>query len=441
MIPRRAPMNRRALLRGVGTAMALPLLDSMVGSARAAEADQLPKRLQIFYMPNGMIMTSFTPKTTGAGYEMSPTLQPLAAFRDRFTVITGLSQPKKGDAPPHARNCAGFLTGAEVKHTDGFDFRAGMSMDQIVARQFGQSTQLASLELGLEPPSLNGTCEVSASCAYTNTLSWRDPTTPMPVIVNPRDVFERMFGDSDGVDPKSRLAQLKRQASILDFVMDDAATMSRSLGAGDRHKLNQYMEAVRDVERRIQKAEQGGQGAVSTDFARPSGIPDTFEAHMRVMVDLQVLAMQADLTRVSSFMLGREISNRAYPEIGVADAHHMLSHHGNDPEKIAKLVKINQLHMEQFAYYLKRMSETKDGEGSLLDRTLVMAGAAMGNPNEHDSDDLPLMIAGGLTKGGRHIAAPKGTAISNLLVTVMDTLGVRHDAIGDSTGSLSQLHA
>lgn len=438
MIITRKPLARRAFLRGMGTAMALPMLEAMISPIQAAETG-IPKRLQVFYTPNGMIMESFIPAQTGEGYALSPTLAPLEPYRDKFTVITGLAHSNGKDAGGHARNCAGFLTGAQIKHTDGFDVHAGISMDQVVAKHFGQQTQLASLELGLEPPSLSGTCEVSYGCAYTNSMSWRTPTTPMPVMVNPRDVFERLFGDGDAIDQKSRLAELKAQASILDFVMDDASHLSRRLGANDKHKMGEYMEAVRDVERRIQKAEAGGTRFVTADFARPSGVPATFGEHLRMMVDLQVLSMQADLTRVNSLMLGREISNRAYPEVDVPDAHHMLSHHGNDPVKIAKLARINNLHMQQFAYYLKRMSETREADGSsLLDHTLVLAGASMGNPNIHDSLNLPVIVAGGLTRGNRHIAVPAHTPMSNLLVSLMQVLGVEENSIGDSDGPLKE---
>lgn len=437
MIPSK-PLGRRTLLRGLGAAMALPMLEAMVAPGRAAEAAMAPKRLSIFYTPNGMIMESFVPTTTGENYALSPTLAPLAPYRDKFTVITGLAHSNGKDAGGHARNCAGFLTGAQIKHTDGFDVHAGISMDQVVAKHFGQKTQLASLELGLEPPSLSGTCEVSYGCAYTNSMSWRTPTTPMPVMVNPRDVFERLFGDGDSIDQKSRLAELRAQSSILDFVMADASGLSKKLGANDRHKLAEYMDSVRDVERRIQKAESGGR-LVATDFTRPSGVPATFEEHLQMMVDLQVLSLQADLTRVNSLMVGREISNRAYPEVGVSDAHHMLSHHGNDPEKIAKLVRINRLHMQQFAYFLKRMDETKEPDGtSLLDHTLVLEGASMGNPNIHDSMNLPVIVAGGLVKGNRHIAVPAHTPMSNLLVSLMQVLEVPETSIGDSDGPLKQ---
>jgi hypothetical protein len=283
-----------------------------------------------------------------------------------------------------------------------------------------------------------GSCDSGYSCAYTNTLSWSSPSTPLPVTINPREVFERMFGDGDSLDAKSRLAQLKRQASILDFVAQDAKRLSRSMGENDKKKLDEYLTSVRDIEKRIQKVEKGGtETAALPAYARPSGVPDSFEDYAHMMIDLQVLAMQADISRVCSFMIGREVSGRSYPEIGVPDAHHPLSHHGNDSEKIAKLTKINTLHMEQVAYYLKRMSETKEGNGNLLDQTLVLAGASLADPNKHDHRSLPVIIVGGLIKGNRHVEVEKDTPMTNMMLSLMDTLGVHVDKIGDSTGRLS----
>jgi hypothetical protein len=313
-------------------------------------------------------------------------------------------------------------------------------MDQVVARRTGEVTQLASLELGIDPPSLMGSCDVGYSCTYTNGLSWRTPTVALPVTVNPRDVFERLFGDGDALDRKSRLAQLKRQSSILDFVREDAARLSGRLGANDRRKVDEYLESIRDVERRIQMAGQRGDSA-TTDVTRPAGIPDDYDAHVRLMVDLQVLALQADLTRVCSFMLGRELSNRTYPEIGVPDSHHMLSHHGGDKEKIAKLSRINQLHMRQFAYYLERMHATRDGDGTLLESTAVLAGASLGEPNDHDNMNLPILVAGGLMPTNRHIVVPKHTPMSNLMLSIIRAVDVPADTFGDSTGPLTELDA
>lgn len=443
MITTRRLLDRRTVLRGLGTAVALPMLEAMLPNAQAAEPAARPKRLQIFYTPNGMIMQSFTPARAGHDFPISPTLAPLAPFRNQLTVVTGLAHYQAGalgDGPgSHGRSCGAYLTGAHPRRTEGSDLLCGVSMDQIVAKQFAQATQIGSLELGIDPPSLLGSCDIGYSCTYTNTLAWRSPTVALPVAVNPRDVFERLFGDGDALDDASRLAQLERKASILDFVRDDAARLSQRLGTNDRRKMDEYLEAVRDIERRIQKASNGSTHVDTAQLSRPAGIPDSFSEHVRMMIDLQVLAMQADLTRVCSFMLGRELSNRTYPEIGVPDAHHMLSHHGGDTEKIAKLQLINQYHMQQFAYYLERMRATRDGAGSLLDSTLVLAGASLGEPNEHDHMNLPTLVAGGGLPGNRHMVVPKHTPMCNLMLSMIHALGIPLDKLGDSTGPLPGL--
>lgn len=443
MIVLRAPLARRTLLRGLGTMMALPFLEAMMPSAKAADLAARPKRLQVFYSPNGMMMDGFQPKASGGALELPPTLEPLAPHRRYVSVISGLGHPSAaamGDRPAgHGRSCPAFLTGVHVRQTEGTDIRCGISADQVYANHLGDATQLSSLELGIDQPSLLGSCDINYSCAYTNGISWRNATVPMPVTVNPRDVFERLFGDGEALDATSRLAQLRRQTSMLDFVRDDTARLAGQLGAADKHKLDEYLEATRDIERRIQTTMASGGGADANGFERPSGIPDSFDAHVRMMIDLQVLAMQADITRVGSFMIGREISNRTYPEIGVPDSHHMLSHHGHDPAKIAKLQKINRHHMDYFAYYLSRMAAVKDGEGSLLDRTLVLRGSAFGDPNEHDFMDLPIIVAGGLTKGDRHIVVEKKTSASNLLLAALHLLDVPITTFGDSSGALTAL--
>jgi hypothetical protein len=447
MIITRKAMARRTVLRGMGVTLALPLLDAMIANVKAMEmAAATRRRLQVIYMPNGMAMDNFFPTTTGANYVMPVTLKPLEPYRDKFSVISGLAHVQAealGDgAGDHGRCCGSYLTGVHVKKTEGADLASGVSMDQIVAKQFGQNTQIPSLELGLDPPSLVGSCDTGYSCAYTNTLSWSSASTPLPVTTNPREVFERLFGDGDSLDARSRLAQLKRQASILDFVAEDAKRLSHSMGADDKKKLDEYMTSVRDIERRIQKIEQGGtESAALPAYARPSGIPDSFEDHSHMMIDLQVLASQADLTRVGTFMVGREVSGRSYPEIGVPDAHHPLSHHGNDPEKLAKLTKINTLHMEQVAYYMKRMHETKEGDGTLLDHTLLLAGASLADPNRHEHRNLPTIVAGGLVKGGEHMEVAKDTPMTNLMLSMMDTLGVHQDKLGDSSGRMAGLSA
>ena len=439
-----AAMNRRALLRGAGVAVGLPLLDAMIPSAARAQALSTT-RLQVFYFPNGMVMQDFVPRQVGANFELTPILQPLAPYRDRFTVITGLAHYQAsefGEGPGgHGRACPTYLTGVHPKKTEGYDIRVGVSVDQLVARQLGKDTPLASLELGVDPPSTLGSCDNGYSCAYTNTLSWRTPTTPLPVAANPRDVFERLFGDGDNVDQSSRLASLRRRSSLLDFVMEDAARMSRSIGHDDKQKMAEYLDAVRDVEQRIQLAEKTSGSAPLPTFEKPMGVPDAFEEHVRLMIDLQVLAMQANLTRVTTFMIGREISQRSYPQIGVSDAHHSISHHGNEADKLARLSKINTLHMELFAYQMKRMAETKEGDKSLLDNTFVLAGASLGDSNTHDHMYLPTIIAGGLVKGGRHIAVDNKTPFANLMVSAMHAVGVEENSIGDSTGPLKALDA
>jgi len=436
----RKPLARRTVLRGLGTAVALPLLEAMLPTARAAETSARPKRLQVFYTPNGMIMQSWRPAAAGAGFPLSPTLAPLAPFKQRLTVISGLAHSKAVGPGGHGSTCPAFLTGATARPTEGADLLCGPSMDQVVAAHLAQATPLASLELGIDPPSLLGSCDINYSCTYTNTLSWRSPTVAVPVTVNPRDVFERLFGDGQRLDEQGRALQARRRRSILDFVREDASQLAARVGTEDRRKLDQYLESVRDIERRIQAA-GGRSSADAGDFAPPAGIPDSFDEHAGLMIDLSVLAMQADMTRVGTFMLGRELSNRSYPEVGVADAHHMLSHHGGDPEKIARLVRINTLHMTYLARLLERLSTVREGEGTLLDSTMVLGGCAFGEPNDHDALDLPILLAGGGVPGDRHLVVPKLTPMANLMLAMMQALGVEAQSFGDSTGPLSGVMA
>jgi len=433
----RKPMNRRTLLRGLGASITLPLLEAMISSARATEV-AARKRLQVLYLPNGMLMQNWTPAEVGENYTISPTLKPMEPFRDRFVVIKGLDHAMgeaMGDgAGDHARACATFLTGVHIRKSDSVLLN-GPSMDQIVARQFGQSTQIASMELGLDQPSMVGSCDSGYSCAYNNTMAWTGPKTPMPITVNPRDVFDRLFGDADQLDADTRRKQLQRQASLLDLVAEDARRLSASLGTSDRLKVDEYLQSVRDLERGIQMAEAQNATALPT-MAQPSGIPESYAAYARLMIDLQILAMQADLTRVGTLMFGRESGPRSYPETGVPDGHHPLSHHGSDPEKMAKLTKINTYHMEQVAYYFKRMSETKDGDASLLDSTTVLVGAGLADPNRHDHRDLPVLAAVPGIKGNRHFDA-RQRPMTDLFLTMMDGLGVQQEKLGDSTGRLN----
>lgn len=446
MIIRKQPLSRRSILRGMGGVLSLPLLDAMIPNAKALDAANSTRRLQVLYTPNGMMMENFTPAAAGSDFGITPILKPMEPFREKLTVVTGTGHPQAealGDGSgDHGRSCGTYLTGVHVHKTQGSDLGAGISMDQVVARKLGEHTQIPSLELGLEPPSMVGSCDIGYSCAYTNTLSWSNPTTPLPISINPREVFERLFGDGDSLSDEERKARLAKNASILDYVSQRSAQLTQSLGASDRRRVDEYLTSVRDFERRIQRNEQRNENGVSLpSFARPSGIPDDFTEHARLMVDLQILAMETDMTRVGTFMIGREVSSRSYPEIGIPDAHHPLSHHGHDAGKIAKLTKINTLHMEQVAYFLKRLAETKEGDRVLLDSTVVMAGASLGDPNRHDHQNLPVVVATGLTKGNRHVVAEKGTPMTNLMLNLMDMVGVHEERFGDSTGRLTQFVA
>ena len=432
----------------MGAAVALPLLESMVPalSAQRKTAGQPLRRLGIVYTPNGIVMDQWTPAAEGSAFDLPPILAPLAAFRDKMIIVTGLDS-KNADPLPgegqgdHARASAAFLTGVHPRKTEGADISAGVSLDQMVASALGKQTELASLELGLDPTEGVGNCDAGYSCAYVNTLSWRTATTPLPMEADPRAVFERLFGDGDSTDPLARLARLRENRSLLDSVMDNATRLQMTLGPTDRVKLVEYLDSIRDVERRIQHAEQATDRNLPI-IERPVGIPPTYEEHAKLMFDLQVLAYQADLTRVITFMMAREISLRPYPEIGVPDPHHPLTHHMGDPDKIAKVRKINIFHNRLFNYYLERLQSTSDGDGSLLDNMIVLRGSGMSEGNGHYHNNLPLLLVGGGSgqlKGGRHLRYAKGTPVANLLVSMLDKLGVQGDRFGDSTGRLDQI--
>jgi hypothetical protein len=398
-------------------------------------------RFSVVYVPNGIMMPSWTPSTEGAGFAFTPILKPLEPFRDQLLVLSGLnSKPPAGSTDgggaPHARAATRFLTDVRPKFTMGSDLHAGISIDQILAKQLGKQTQLASLELSLESTESAGACDPGYSCAYTSTISWRGPETPLPMENNPRAVFERLFGDDGSTDPAARLARMQQQRSVLDSITQKVASLQRGLGNGDRSKLGEYLESVRDVERRIQNAEAQRFENLPV-VEHPAGIPASFEEHAKLMFDLQVLAYQCDLTRVITFMVGREFSGRQYPEIGVPDAHHPISHHMGDAGKIANVAKINVYHAQTFAYYLEKLRATPDGDGSLLDHMTVMYGAGMSDSNAHDPMNLPVLLAGGGAgnlKGGRHIKYPKDTPLADLHLTLMDHMGAHLDGIGDSTG-------
>jgi len=446
MIIKQESLARRSFLRGAGAVLALPFLDAMVPAlGRGSSVPKQPLRLGFVYVPNGIIMDRWTPATEGAGFEFAPTMKALEPFRDRLLVLSGLAQVNGralGDgAGDHARAGATWLTGVHPKKTEGADIHSGVSADQIAARTFGQSTQLASLEIGLEEPTLAGDCDSGYSCAYTNTISWRSPTTPLPVEVNPRNVFERLFGDGTSTDPAARLASLKEQRSILDYVTGDIGRLESSLGPADRNKLGEYLDAIRDIERRIQKAEEQNADMKVPLMERPSSTPEDFGEHARLMMDLMTIAWQTNMTRVVSFMMAREGSNRSYRSIGITDGHHSVTHHMHDPAKIEKVVKINHLHVETFAYLLQKLRSTPDGEGSLLDHSLILYGSSISDGNAHTHHDLPLVLAGGgEVRGGRHIRYPKETPMNNLLLTMLDRAGVPPpEKLGDSTGELQLL--
>jgi hypothetical protein len=433
------------MLRGLGATIALPLLDGMLPAltAVAKTAARPVQRFAIVYVGNGAAPGRFVPGAEGAAYEMTPILQPLAAFRDRLLVLTGIDNPvamaREGEPRGgHGRVAPAFLTGVHARPTIGADFQAGTSIDQIAAKHLGNETRLASLEVAVDTPEFGGTCDTGFSCVYTNTISWRTPTQPLPMENNPRIIFERMFGDSGSTDPAARVARLRERASVLDAITDKARSLAVRVGASDRAKLDDYLESVREVERGIQKAEE--QSARELPLVdQPAGVPDSFEAHVKLLFDLQVLAFQADLTRVITFMLARELSGRAYPELGVSEGFHALSHHGNNPEKIAAMAKINVYHSTLVSYYLERLQATRDGEGSLLDHAMVLYGSGMGNSNEHDPRELPLVIAGGgagALKSGRHVRYPSATALPNLYVTLLNKLGVSVESVGESSGRL-----
>jgi len=444
-------LPRRTFLRGIGATLALPLLDGMFPAfATAADtAAKSPTRLGVVYVGNGMHpMEKWTPKAEGAAFELTPTLAQLTPYRDQLTVLTGLAQMEAVPKPPegpqdHSRACGTFLTGVRVKPTPGKDIRAGVSMDQIAAQKLGKDTQLASLEVSTFASDLVGVCETDYSCTYLTTLSWRTPTTPLPTVHSPRSLFERLFGDSDSTERTERLSIIRKQKSLLDGVSESVARLTSGLGPSDRGKLNEYLEAIRDIERRIQLAEDQSDRELPT-LERPVGVPANFEDYAKLMIDLQVLAYQTDMTRIITFILARESGSgdRAYPEIGITDLHHTLSHHGNEADKIEKLYQINLYHMKMFAYFMQKMKGTADGDGNLLDHSVMMYGAGLSNANIHQHVNLPMILvggAGGKLKGGRHLKYPAETPMTNLHLAVLDMLEMPMDKLGDSTGKLNLL--
>ena len=451
MIVTKLALPRRTFLRGLGAAVALPLVDAMVPafSATVKSAAKPICRMGFIYVPNGVAMNDslnyWTPKGSGAGFDFSPILAPLVPHRDRLTIVSGLAQ-KQGESlgdgnGEHTRACATWLAGVHPKKTEGSDIRLTTTADQIAAAHLGKETVLPSMEMIASEIDLvlGGQCEAGYSCAYMNTVSWQSPTTPLPVENNPSVVFDRLFGE--GGSPDERLDRMKRKRSLLDRVNSDLARLQRSLGPSDRLRISEYLDAVREVERRIQMAEEQNSNSTLPVPNRPIGIPSQYDDHLRLLYDLQWLAYQGDLTRVFSLMYGRELNSRSYPEIGISEPHHGLSHHGDRPEQIEKFSRLNTYQVQLFAYFLDKLRSTPDGDGNLLDHTILLYGGAMSNPNVHLHVNLPLVVAGGgagTLKGGRHLTfdPAKSVPMTNLLVSLLDKAGVAVERLGDSNGRI-----
>lgn len=438
-------LNRRMFLRGMGATIALPLLDSMIPALAApGEAAKSLLRLGFIYFPHGAVMDKWTPAKEGAGFDLTPVLQPLEAFRDRFVVVSGLAHHQAdslGDGgADHARSSPTFLSAVHPKRTEGEDVRAGTTIDQIAAQKIGQETRFPSLEVATEDMSgLVGACDTGYSCTYMNTISWRTPTMPNPMEQNPRVVFERLFGE--GGTPEEQLARLQEDRSVLDTITKQAKSLQTQLPARDRTRMSEYLDNIREIERRIQMAsKQAGSNFEVPDA--PVGIPDNWNEHAKLMFDLLALSYQADITRIFTFMLARELSQRTYPEIGVPDPHHAVSHHQDNPEKLAKLVKIQNYHVSLLAHFLEKLRSTPDGNGNLLDHSLIVYGSSMSNSNIHNHSPLPVLVAGGAAgrlQGGRHLKYPENTPMANLLVSVLHKAGIPQEQVGDSTGPLAEL--
>ena len=441
-------LSRRTFLNGMGVTLSLPLLEAMVPAATAlAQTAAKPQiRLGLCFIPHGAVMSQWTPKNVGP-LELSPTLSPLAAHKDRVVVISNLAHAMAGPQGPgdnggdHTRCPAVFLNGVHPKRTDGADIQAGTTIDQIAAAKIGQETLLPSLELAVEDYSgLVGSCDVGFSCTYMNTISWRSPTSPMPMEINPRIVFDRMFGD--GATAKERLQRIEQQRSILDAVTGQIRKLQGDLGAKDKNRVADYLDTVREIERRIQLAEKQAANPQLDVPPTPSGIPDDHEEHTKLMFELMAIAYQADITRISTFMMAREVSYRTFPQIGISEAFHPASHHQNNPQRLEQLTKINTYNVKVFSHLLDRLQATPDGDGTLLDHSLILYGSAMSNSNIHNHGPLPILVAGGAAgrlKGGRHLVYPENTPMSNLLLTILDKAGVPQDRVGDSTGLLTDL--
>ncbi|HVX14659.1 MAG TPA: DUF1552 domain-containing protein [Pirellulales bacterium] len=449
-------ISRRTALKGLGTALGLPLLDSMLPgtafspfarSVQAAEAARAaPTRAAFLYVPNGMHMADWTPTKVGPGFDLPPILQHLAPLQNDMLVLTGLAQDggrAHGDGGgDHARAMASFLTGTHPKKTHGADIKAGVSADQVAAEKVGRLTRFPSLELGCDAGAQTGNCDTGYSCAYSHNAAWKTESQPVAKEVNPRLVFERLFSDGPPGETQEAKARRNRyRLSVLDFVAEDASSLKKRLGANDQRKLDEYLTTVRELERRIARSERPAEEGPAK-ITKPSGIPDDYAEHIRIMYDLLALAFQADMTRIATFVHANEGSNRSYAFIGVSDGHHDLSHHAGDQEKQAKISKINQFHASHLAYFLKKLKDTPDGDGSLLDHAMIAYGSAIGDGNRHNHDDLPILLAGrggGTIAPGRHIRYERETPLNNLWLSMLDRLGAHTDRLGDGNGTLAEL--
>jgi Protein of unknown function (DUF1552) len=444
----RKHLPRRTFLRGLGAALSLPLLDSMVPAqpplSKTAAQPQI--RLGLCFIPHGAVINNWTPIGEGSDFEISRTLAPLEPFRNQLVVVSNLAHRNAAPAGPgdnggdHTRSPAVYLNGVHPKRTDGADIRAGITIDQIAAEKIGQQTPLPSLELAIEDFSgLVGSCDVGFSCAYMNTISWRTPTTPLPMEINPRVVFDRLFGD--GATAEERLERIEQERSILDAVTSDVRRLEGKLGPTDRNRVAEYLDTVREIERRIQLAEKQNGSNIAVP-ATPSGIPDDHQAHTHLMFDLMAVAFQADITRISTFMMAREVSYRTFPMLGISEGFHPASHHQNNPARLENLTKINTYHVSLLAHFLEKLRSTPDGDGNLLDHSLVLYGSGMSNSNIHNHSPLPVLVAGGAAgkmTGGRHLKYPENTPMANLLLTILDKAGVPQESVGDSTGLLTEV--
>ncbi len=434
-------LPRRTFLKGVGASFALPLLDAMIPAATASAktAANGVRRLGYVFMPMGCDESRWTPESENTLDKLSPILESLEPVKNKMTVFTNM-ELKPAYPGSHATSNSSFLSAAKAKVTESSDYYLGTTADQEAAKQIGQQTQLPSLELAMDLLQLMGQCDNGYACVYHNNLSWSSPTTPLPAEAHPRLVFEKLFGE--GGTPEERRAALRRRASLLDSIADDMKRLKRGLGAGDRARVSEYLESIREVERRIQQAETDTEDKPLPDLDRPMGVPAAYADHSRLMYDLQLLAYQGDITRIITFQIARETSNRCYPEIGVADAHHPLSHHGDNPAKIERMSKINAFHVSLFAEYLEKLESTPEGNGSLLDSVLILYGSGIGNPNVHNHTNLPIIVAGGAAggmKGNRHIRYAKPTPLANLHLSLLNKVGVQLDKFGDSTGKIDNL--